>query len=47
VYDSVKDLDSDSRSDAKDYLQQFYSTITKDSSVKKTFVTGCTAKTLM
>jgi len=47
VYDSLKDLDSDSRSDAKDYLQQFYSTITKDNSVRKTFVTGCSAKTLM
>jgi hypothetical protein len=47
VYDSLRDLEQDYRSDAKDYLQQFFSTITKDNSVRKTFVTGCSAKSLM
>lgn len=48
VYDSLRDLDADYRNDAKDYLQQFYSTITKDSGVRKTFVSGqCSTKGLM
>jgi len=48
VYDSLHDLTPDYRADAKAYLQQFFSTITKDSSVRKTFVSGqCTTKGLM
>src|SRR5262249_44932996 len=48
VYDSLHDLDSAYRSDAKAYLQGFYSTIAKDGAVRKTFVSGeCTTKPLM
>jgi hypothetical protein len=48
VYDSLRDLTPDYRGDAKAYLQQFFSTITKDSSVRKTFVSGqCSTKSLM
>lgn len=48
VYDSIPGLDADSRGDAKEYLQQFFSTITKDNAVRKTFVSGqCSTKSLM
>jgi hypothetical protein len=48
VYDSVPGLDPGYRGDAKGYLQQFFSTITKDSAVRKTFVSGqCSTKSLM
>jgi hypothetical protein len=48
VYDSFAELDSGYRGDAKQYLEQFFSTITKDSSVRKTFVSGqCSTKSLM
>jgi hypothetical protein len=48
VYDSLRQLDPDYRGDAKTYLRQFFSTITKDSSVRKTFVSGqCSTKSLM
>jgi hypothetical protein len=48
VYDSLRDLDPDYRGEAKQYLQQFFSTIEKDSSVRKTFVSGqCSTKSLM
>ena len=48
VYDSFAELDTDSRRDAKQYLEQFFSTITKDGSVRKTFVSGqCSTKSLM
>jgi len=48
VYDSLHDLDAGYRSDAKSYLQGFYSTISKDGAVRKTFVSGeCSTKPLM
>jgi hypothetical protein len=48
VYDSIPGLDSSSRGEAKEYLQQFFSTIAKDGSVRKTFVSGqCSTKPLM
>ena len=47
VFDSIPGLDADSRNDAKDYLQQFYSTLAKDSATRKTFVSGqCSTKSL-
>lgn len=48
VYDSLRELDPAYRGEAKQYLQQFFSTITKDSTVRKTFVSGqCSTKPLM
>ena len=48
VYDSLRELDPTYRSDAKDYLKDFFSTISKDSAVQKTFVSGkCSTKSLM
>jgi hypothetical protein len=48
VYDSLRDLDPEYRGEAKQYLQQFFSMITKDSAVRKTFVSGqCSTKSLM
>ena len=47
VYDSLK-LDSAYRGEAKSYLQEFFSTISKENSVRKTFVSGqCSTKPLM
>ncbi len=46
--DSLRELDPAYRGEAKQYLQQFFSTITKDSTVRKTFVSGqCSTKPLM
>jgi hypothetical protein len=48
VYDSLRDLDAEYRGDAKQYLQQFFSALTKDSAIRKTFVSGqCSTKSLM
>jgi hypothetical protein len=48
VFESIPGLDAESRNDAKDYLQQFFSTIAKDSAMRKTFVSGqCSTKSLM
>ena len=48
VYDSFRELDPAYRGEAEEYLQQFFSTITKDNAVKKTFVSGqCSTKPLM
>ena len=48
VYDSFRELDPGYRGEAKQYLQQFFSTIAKDSAVRKTFVSGqCSTKSLM
>jgi hypothetical protein len=48
VYDSLRELDSVYRDDAKLYLKDFFSTISKDGSVRKTFVSGgCSTKSLM
>ena len=41
LIDSTKDLDSNSRSETKDYLASFFRTIDKPESIKKTFVNGC------
>jgi hypothetical protein len=48
LYDSLPDLDPEYRKDAKSFLEQFYSRISKPSDVKKTFVDGeCSKKSLM
>ena len=48
VYDSLHELDSAYRGEAKQYLQEFFSTIAKENSVRKTFVSGqCSTKPLM
>jgi hypothetical protein len=41
LVDSIKDLDSNSRSEVKDYLESFFRTIDKPASIKKQFVDGC------
>jgi len=48
VYDSIPGLAPEYRGEAKEYLQQFFSTIAKDGAVRKTFVSGqCSTKSLM
>ena len=41
LVESLKDLDSSSRSEVKDYLESFFRTIDKPDSIKKQFVNGC------
>jgi len=41
LVDSMKDLDSSSRSEVKGYLESFFRTIDKPESIKKQFVNGC------
>ena len=48
LYDSLSELDADYRRDAKDFLESFYSKISKPNDVRKTFVDGeCSKKPLM
>jgi hypothetical protein len=44
---SLKDLDSSSRNEVKDYLEGFFRTIDKPASIKKQFVDGCKPETTM
>ena len=41
LIDSLKDLDANSRSETKDYLEIFFRQIDKPESIKKQFVNGC------
>ena len=41
LVEGLKDLDSSSRSEMKDYLESFFRTIDKPDSIKKQFVNGC------
>ena len=41
LVDGVKDLDGESRSDVKSYLDGFFRTIERPASVKRQFVDGC------
>ena len=41
LIDSLKDLDSSSRSETKEYLEAFFRQIDKPESIKKQFVNGC------
>ncbi len=48
LYDSLTELDPDYRREAKDFLESFYSKISKPNDVKKIFVDGeCSKKSLM
>lgn len=47
LVESLKDLDSSSRSEVKDYLESFFRTIDKPESIKKQFVNGCKPQSTM
>ena len=48
LYDSIPELDGDSRRDAKDYLDSFYRSIDRQGDVKRTFIDGqCSKKPTM
>jgi hypothetical protein len=44
VYDSLPDLDPSYGRDAKKYLEEFYSTISRKDRVKRALVDGCDKK---
>jgi hypothetical protein len=41
VVEGIRDLESATRAEVKDYLEGFFRTIDKPSSIKKQFVDGC------
>ncbi len=41
IYDTLPELDRDSRRDARDFLGQFYTTISRPDRVRKAFIDGC------
>jgi len=47
VVDSVPDMDSGARRDAKEYLEEFYSTINHPGTVKRRLVEGCSNRVTM
>ena len=47
LIDSMRDLESATRKDAKEYLEGFFRSIDKPASIKKTFVDGCKAEPTM
>jgi len=48
LYDSVPDLDSNYRREAKDYLEQFFRTLDRKGDVKNAFIDGqCSKKPTM
>jgi hypothetical protein len=47
LIDSMRDLESTTRRDVKDYLEGFFRTIDKPASIKKQFVDGCKAEATM
>jgi len=44
LYDSLPDLDPEYRREARQYLEEFYSTITRSGLVKRAFVDGCSKR---
>jgi hypothetical protein len=47
LLDSMRDLEPDARSEAKDYLEGFFRSIEKPNAIKKQFVDGCKAQPTM
>ena len=41
LVDSMRDLESGTRREVKEYLEGFFRSIDKPASIKKTFVDGC------
>jgi hypothetical protein len=47
LIDSMRDLEPSARKDAKEYIEGFFRSIDKPTSIKKTFVDGCKAEPTM